>query len=424
VFIATIAVGGLWIWGLRSLKGLPDVGDPFDLAEARRRVGVPDGENAYVDYVDAARLLAPRPATLSRVDLTKLSWSDAGTNVREYVEQNGAALSKWREGTQRDGAVYNQPGQLAFDTLLPVIDHLRTLVALAGLEGSRLQEQGRMEEAWAWYRGMLRTGRHVGAHGVLIERTTGARLHTTAARRIFHWAADPRVGADLLRRALVDTLAADALTPPLSENLKLEYLMCMRDLDELRVVSPDVPMPGGRLGLLEQLVQKTGVKKQVQQIRLRGTNDIERSRRVLRLVFANWLAQVDRPAAQRGKIVTQKPTMIYATDRNAPWAARALSPEDLSAAIDDTLYAKQILRPEDSQNMGEGLFGLAAAWDGNGLLAQEPRRRAALVVRLAAELYRREHGGLPATAGQLVGKYLKELPEGTAPDELIPAAEK
>jgi hypothetical protein len=43
-----------------------------------------------------------------------------------------------------------------------------------------------------------------------------------------------------------------------------------------------------------------------------------------------------------------------------------------------------------------------------------------LIVRLAAELYRREHGTSPATAGVLVGQQLKELTEGIAADDPIP----
>ena len=30
-----------------------------------------------------------------------------------------------------------------------------------------------MDEAWSWYKGMLRASRHLGRHGVLIERQMG-----------------------------------------------------------------------------------------------------------------------------------------------------------------------------------------------------------------------------------------------------------
>jgi hypothetical protein len=43
-----------------------------------------------------------------------------------------------------------------------------------------------------------------------------------------------------------------------------------------------------------------------------------------------------------------------------------------------------------------------------------------LIIRLAAELYSREVGRSPATAGDLLGTYLKELPEGIAAGDPIP----
>ena len=64
---------------------------------------------------------------------------------------------------------------------------------------------------------------------------------------------------------------------------------------------------------------------------------------------------------------------------------------------------------------------MLAPWELNGELARERRRRSALIVRLAAELYRRERGQLPPAAGALLGIHLKELPEGIAANDPIPA---
>ena len=64
-------------------------------------------------------------------------------------------------------------------------------------------------------------------------------------------------------------------------------------------------MPGGPNGLARESRGDGGAKNQVQRTRLRATNDVERARRVLRLLFANWLPQVDRPAEQRAPIAIQ-----------------------------------------------------------------------------------------------------------------------
>jgi hypothetical protein len=420
--VATLAVmSGVSVWRMRSLNDLPDVGDPFDVAEARKLVVMSDDDNAYVKFEEARRQLTRFTYALSRADWAKLTWSKAGKDVCDYVQLNHPALATWRQGSERPDALYHQPGAMAADTILPVVQDLRTLCRLAGLEGSRHAERGDMDEAWAWYRAMLRSSRHAGKRGVLIERLIGAAIFQDSAQRIVRWAEDPRVSVEVLRRVLADAIAADGLSAPLSDTMKLDYLIFLRDLEELRVMVTEIPMPGGPNGLLEKIVAASGAKTQVQRIRLRATNDVERSRRVLRLLYANWLPQIDKPADQRASIAIRKPTLIYAPDSSAPPSSRAVAPEDLDRAIGQTLLAQQFFRPSHwSEAQGAPPWS-GWAWEGDGHLAREPRRRAVLIVKLAAEVYRREHGKLPMNAGVLLHGYLKNLPVGVKPDEPIPA---
>ncbi len=322
VALGLATVMGISTWRLRSLDGIPDVGDPFEVAEALRLTPMADDENAYVLYGEAKARFVRVPASNSRLIPDKnLTWSKAGPAIRDYLEQNRAAMELWRQGSRRSEALYHQPGELAMDTLLPLVQDMRTLAALAGLEGSRLEEQGAMDRAWDWYRAMLRYSRLVGRHGVLIERLVGSSIHADAAARIVPWAADARVDAKRLRRALDETLKADALTPPLSQALKLEYLMLVRDLRELRITTTEIPLPGGESGLLDQAATRAGLRAPILQIWLRASNDVERSRRAARMLFANWLAQVDRPASQRAPLAVKSPVPIYAPDPTAPPAA-------------------------------------------------------------------------------------------------------
>jgi hypothetical protein len=418
VAIGLASILGVSIWRLRSVAGIPDVGDPFDVAAARRPIDLPDEDNAYALYAEAKQQLTRLPASLAKVELDSLTWSKSGQAVRTYLEQNRTAIETWRRGSERFDALYHQPGELRIDTLLPVVQDLRVLSRLGGLEGTRLEEEGAMEQAWGWYRAMLRCSRLVGRHGILIERGVGSALHKEAAQRILSWAADPRVDTGLLRRALEDALRADALTPPDSEALKLEYLMYLRDLRELRVLTHEIPLPGGKDGLLEQAATGVGWKAPIQRIWLRASNDDERGRRAARMLFANWLAQIDRPVTRRAPIAVQSPVLVYAPDPTAPPAARALPPERLAKAVDRSALARLIFGDypfkQTSPTAGVTL------WEEGGWLTRERRRRSALIAGLAAELYRREHGPLPATAGDLLGPYLEELPEGIAAGDPIP----
>jgi hypothetical protein len=419
-FAAVVTVVALmWIWGIRHAGLLPDVGDPFDVAAALRPVVIADDDNGFVLYRAASRRLSKFPQSLRTVDFADLTWAQANADARAYLDKNAQALEIWREGSDRREAVYHQPGELAIDTILPVIQDSRYLAWLAALEGSRHEEKGEMDDAWTWYRAILRSSRHAGMHGVTIERIVGAAVHKQVAPRILHWAADPRVGARLLHQALDDVLAADAMTAPLSRAIELEYLIVLRDLSELRVTVRDMPMPGGRRGWLEQVVNATGAKPTIQRVRLQATNDVDRSRRVFRLLFANWLAQADKPAAERAPIAIAKPIVIFAADASAPPAARAVAPEILDKAIDHAAFARETFCPDESTT---GAFSLwNAPWD-HAKFGGEPRRRAVLIVKLAAELYRREHGRAPDKAGNLVGPYLKALPAEIKSEDPIPAS--
>ena len=60
-------------------------------------------------------------------------------------------------------------------------------------------------------------------------------LHREACERAESWASDERVDAPLLRRALADALAIGAMTPPVSDAIKADYL---------EAVPPDRSSPG------------------------------------------------------------------------------------------------------------------------------------------------------------------------------------
>jgi hypothetical protein len=416
IFGGLALILGLSIWRVRDVSELPDVGDPVDLQALGQPIVIADDDNAYVLYNEAhAKLGKATRGVLTALRNTP-AWSSSGPDLKVFLKQNRPALELWREGTDRPDALYHQPAQTALDTILPLAQDILLLGRLAGPEGSRHEEANEMAEAWRWYRASLRASRHVGKRGVIIERMIGASLHEQATRRILSWAANPRVDSPLLRQALADTIAADAMTPPLSQNLKFEYVIFLRDLNELRVLVDDIPLPGGPLGTLAEKALPRGARHSFQRTRLSLSNDDERSRRLLRLLLANWLPQVDRPESERVPMAISGPTPIFAADPRAPASAQVLAPEVLDRLLSESLLANFIFRP-NLKNFGSLQMSI---WDEDGPLARERRRRSALIVRLAAELYKRERGKAPASAGDLVAPYLKDLPEGIGPNDPIP----
>ena len=330
------------------------------------------------------------------------NWPAAGPAWRDYLAQSGEALAAWRAGSEKPDSLYDHPEGLSLWTLLPVTMELRMLARLAVLEGSRLEAEGDMPGAWGWYRAALRSSRHSGRHGFQIERLIGAAMHDVASQALTRWAADPKVDAPQLRKALDEVIAIDAMTVPRSETLKQEYLIFVRAIDDPNLIeallvlrSPDDPKDW-----CQELPVSDAAKKTIQAARVGLSSDRERSVRLARLMTANWMAQVDKLPSKRSKLVRADPP-IYDVDPSAPLASRALPPEKLSKWLDSSLLASRNFR-------GLGKYSLA--------FDRERGRQARLVVHLAGELYRREHGAPPPSPEALVGPYLKALPEGLDAD--------
>ena len=161
--LVTVATPPLW-WAMQ-LAGLPDVGDPFDV-EAFRSFTIPDERNAFVLYRRAGAMLKPLADYLkgSKDKIGPLiQWSEAGPDVRRWVEDNREAMAVYRQGTERPDAldqsvVFGREGFRTYQELW--VFHLLVL-----LEASRLEEQGDMAGAWDWYAAMFREMHHVGLHG-------------------------------------------------------------------------------------------------------------------------------------------------------------------------------------------------------------------------------------------------------------------
>ena len=402
--LAALFVAGLLARWATQLWGLPDVGDPFDVA-AFDAVRIPDNRNAFVEYRYAAAML---DASLKRKPIknhdSSDEWSKADQSWRDLVADAREALDTWKVGTERPDSLAEYRGVLGYRTLLPVADKLGMLARLAALEGSRLEGEGDPAGAWGWHRAALRSSRHSGRHGFWVERKVGVAIHRIAAKALTRWASDPRVDAPMLRRALDEVIAIDAMTAPASDSIKRGYLAIVSELNNPASIVPDSLQaePNEPPDWCRDLWVGQATKVKIQSARAGFRDDYGRGLRVARLLAANWLAQVDRPPALRARLAHEKPP-IYELDPTAPTAARALPPEALAAWYDASLFARHfdaVLTPPLAD------------------IQLERARQAKLVVHLATELYRREHGAPSPSPEALVGPYLKALPEGfDAPDE-------
>jgi hypothetical protein len=219
------------------------------------------------------------------------------------------------------------------------------------------------------------------------------------------WASDPRTDPLFLHQALDTLVALDAQAVPVSQALKIEYLALMHSLDDpvnLMLKS------GGLDGVYFHLENMKGWQQAYWFLK----REPERARRLVRLMFANRLAQCDKPTVERPETIGNDPNSsiwsLYVADPTAPYAARALTPKQIFAWLGSSSLAQRSIPPfNEVEPKPESEWNL----------------RASAIVRIAEALYERENGKPPASADMLVGRYLKKLPRGYEEPEDVPKGE-
>jgi hypothetical protein len=417
-----LAATALAIWWLTSLNGLPDIGEPFDVA-AFRASRVPDDQNAFTFLRRADEKLTPMPAETQAASVSGVvSWSQADPKLRAWVEANRQALELFQQGAgQADAA--NPAGDSGMNG--------QRLVVLVLLEGGKRQEGGDTAGAWDCYRAVLRMATHTRRRGSLHQRHDLDGWNGWLQQRLAAWAADPRTTIPQIRNALEEVLKSEPTPDGDSFAVKAGYLEMMRSLE--RPVPPIIQQEVGweydyRLGDMQVSPQMADSLDAACRFLLR---EPERSRRVLRLLCANWLAHVEaqQPRRRNPAVVTSFPLLmssnpvkwgttsvpLYPISPATPAGTHALPPQEVASWLDATYDLKlRILVANTSQR----------PWSPDRL--RDRRAHSDLVLMLATEIYRRERGSLPPSEKALVGTYLKSLPDDGSADlaeEMTPTVE-
>ena len=417
-----VAAGALAIWWLNSLNGLPDIGDPFDVAAFRAAPRIPDDRNAFAWFRRAEKMLTPWPELPGAVDRFSptVSWSKADPRLRAWVEENRRALELFQEGAEQSDASLDLAGDPSTSFDYSYVNP-GPLDLLALLEASRRQEGGDTAGAWSCYRAVLRAV----AHGSRRENFQQSRvnLHSAWLRtRLATWAADPRTTIPQLHAALDEALKAEPRPDWDSYTLKIRYISTMSMLDGPMRPYVRQEVEGERTYRLGDLQAPDGVIESGEAARRFLLREPERSRRVVRLLYAHWLAHVEsrelrpRRPAVRARLTASRPASValYPVGPDAPAGARSLTPQELASWLVTARDANLLIL----------LFNSSGdPWPPNLMYRRAHR---ALVIMLASELYRRERGTLPPSDEALIGTYLKSLPEdGSADlaDETTPTVE-
>jgi hypothetical protein len=376
---------------------VPDVGEPFDVPKFCE-VYVLREKNAFTEYRKAAAALVNPTVILERANragapidwkpyLTSLGdtidkgWQFANDDVRLWLQANELPLAAWKRGTDCDDALEIPPADLNVASQVQFFYvPARDLVNLARLEAERASAGKRPAEAWIWYRALLRSSCHLSMHSIMTSRLVGGFIYEGTVGQALRWAARPEITPSDLRQALADTLVVNAMMPPPSDSLKCDYLWSRTFID----------------GAIEMGTRDDAPI-------WRHLDYREQTRRSLNLVYANLLSQIDRPRYLRAPCCGK--LGLFGPDPAAPRA-----PKDSSESVPaDAEIEERIL-----SSAGPGAKILEHLVPPTNLVPTfdtERVRQAAFVLRLALQLYYREHRQFPATLDELVKNgYLKSIP--------------
>jgi hypothetical protein len=393
-FLIGLAI--VFAWTRVSLVRLPDIGTPFDLAK-KGKVELPFEENAYTYYRAAiSKLVANRPGS----SIGKAySWNSVNQNDRDWFFANLDALKVWYTGTTMERALFVEPNEQTWDaSSLAQVQRMRAFPTLARIAAMRMESQGDFGEAWAFYRAVLRSSRHVAMYGSFIERLIAVSMYQSITNNIYAWSDHPNLNIDQLKKSLDDIYLIDAMGPSLRENLEAEYFGLSKLLDT----------PNLTTWKIDEVIK--GVARQSPPSFLERADEVswkyllrepERSKRVLSLCWANWLSVADLSLSDRAKLGHKFFVgTFYDPPADAPESAKKLSPEQLKGWVESTRYCELMLAGRQSLEQA---------------LVQEQKTRASLLIHIAERLYAREHGSLPEKTEQLIGPYLKAMPDGYVP---------
>ena len=268
---------------------------------------------------------------------------------------------------------------------MPIIQDQRMFVRLARLEAVRCVHEERLDEAWHWLRAAQRSGGHATHRGCMIQGLVGAAIHATSAAGMSHWAEQPAVTAEQLKRALADVKSDYALYESESNMFKAEYLGARNTLSNSTWIDfVDSPGPS----------QSSGVRAAMK-MGLWIVGEPELTLRIFRQTLANQIREVDQPLASRRKLVGVGIAMLFDPDPSVPLLPGQLDPAAIDRAINRSFVARQLL---------------PAMKQFDNAMRRQAARQVTLEIVLAAHAYRREHGEFPESPQRLVPGYLKSVP--------------
>jgi hypothetical protein len=265
-------------------------------------------------------------------------------------------------------------------------------------KAGQLQAEGDHARAWNLLKGIVRASRHIEWCVIRAQdRTVGIMLAQYAREPVLVWAEDPGTSTALLRQAIEDLAAAEALTPPLSKFYRDEYRSALEMLETWWISLPKQAQRHPERSRWHVFTLAPSLETFL-------SGEPERSRRVLNLLVASDLTWCDRPVVDRPAFAIPR-LRIPEPDSAAPRVAHALDPEVLAHYADTALITPAL----------EWRLGEIDKWEKNdrwslGQLSES----------VAVALFTKELGHPPASSAEALKRYRPIAGDSPKRDEAEP----
>lgn len=228
--------------------------------------------------------------------------------------------------------------------------------------------------------------------GTMIERLVGIFIHSNFERNLIRWTEDPKVTSSQLHSALSEFLLIRQKIPPISHNLKTEYLIYRRPTSEVRRLVTLKPMVAPNPTLTSRV--DDWIKGPGTDIYFGLIGEYEYIQRLIPHLYANRMAHIDDPRQIREQsILVGGGATFFLDEKPSRSQLASLELHRLASGSSQLQYFDSsfegILRANDRDQ---------TRWGADELI-------------LALQIFHREQGKFPTDLNTLVPDYLPTLPE-------------
>ncbi|MAT14645.1 MAG: hypothetical protein CMJ46_05170 [Planctomyces sp.] len=381
-FVAvTLFIGSVICWRHNRVSSIPDVGEPFDVAAYLAKFDIE--VNAFDVLGEASKMLIEiekkpkyRNFSSSWIFPVKLT-----TLQREYLAETDPALDKWLSASDIPAGYEVHPRDVNVYSTLEISQNSRAMTGRILTRVRQKLNEGDTEAATELLQQLLNLNL-LFRNQSLITRLCGIATYNMYTSELPYLLQFEQWTVEDLRTLQQITQQHRVADPPISESIKFEYFIARHALDD---------------------------KLKNRSIATTISREDEVARRVLNLIFDNWLTHCDLPTAER-------PPCISHTCNS--YSLSAWFEPDTSAMQCQVQFftgenADLLLDSYHRLGSTHGLFNGALGSPKNIAAIVEDRdnsRQELALTLIALAIYFRELGQFPESLEQLVPEYLDAVP--------------